>query len=329
MNIYDIAKKAGVSISTVSRVINNHPNVTQEKRDRVLTVLKESNYIPSAIAKSLVVKSTKTIGVLTLDIRHIHYANIAFIIEQSLSKKGYNVILCNTGDDQYEQEKYIRVLAEKQVDGVIMVGSVFSSQLIEACIDKYLSRTPVIMHNGTIKRHNVYSILSNETRGMKITIDYLISRGIREMVFVKEYDTWVAVEKQRIFKEMLQAAGLPFSNERVVRVSRGLEGGRQAVDIILKKGIPCSAFIGCDDITAVGVVQQLVVCGKKVPEDVSVIGFNNSTYSEVSVPQLTVVDNKMEAVGLGLARLLVDVLTGVDVPAVTSLQPTLIIRGSA
>ncbi len=294
-----------------------------------MAVLEESNYVPSAIAKSLVVKSTKTIGVLAQDIRHIHYANIAYVIEQSLSKKGYNVILCNTGDDHSEQEKYIRVLAEKQVDGVIMVGSVFSSPLIEASIDKYLPKTPVVMHNGKIQRDNIYSIFSNETLGMELSIQYLYEKGIRDMIFLKEYDTWVAQEKQKVFRERLLALGLPYSNNRVVSLSRGLEGGRQAVDEVFASGIPCQAFLGCDDITAVGVIQQLQNTGRRVPEDVAVIGFNNSTYCEVSVPQVTVIDNKMESVGLGLARLLMDVLKGVDAPRDISLQPSLIVRGSA
>ena len=102
-----------------------------------------------------------------------------------------------------------------------------------------------------------------------------------------------------------------------------------AVEIVNEKGLKCEAYIGSDDITAVGIIKKLISEGKRVSEDVAVIGFNDSNYGEASCPQLTVIDNKCEAVGLALARMLVDVFHGVDIPVETTLAPTLIVRGSA
>ncbi|NJL24787.1 MAG: LacI family transcriptional regulator, partial [Calothrix sp. SM1_5_4] len=125
MNIYTLARLANVSISTISRVLNNYPHVAEDKRLRVQAILDKYNYVPNAAARNLVIKNTKTIGIVITDIRHAHYANIAFTIEQAMNEVGYIVILCNTGESTSEQTEYLKVLTKKQVDGIIIVGSVF------------------------------------------------------------------------------------------------------------------------------------------------------------------------------------------------------------
>ena len=294
-----------------------------------MAVLRMSDYVPSAIAKSLVVKSTNTIGVITMDVRHVHYANIAYTIEQKLSTQGYNVILCNTGADKEEQAKYLKVLAEKQVDGVILVGSVLSSEETAGNIKRFFPRTPVVMHNSNIRGDNIYNISSNEGVGIELCFDYLIQKGYKSIVFIKDYDTWVAAEKLKVYKQKLEDYGIPFSNKYVVGIESGLENGRKVVRILEERKVTYSGVIGCDDITAIGVLQELHATGKRVPEDVGVIGFNNSIFSEISVPGLTAIDNNMESIGLSLSRALIDVLQGKNIPSNISIYPELVIRGSA
>ena len=126
MNIYDIAREAGVSITTVSRVINHREQVNAITRERVEKVLKAHNYKPNATARNLVTKSSRTVAVLTIDIREPHYARTAYTIERELSHRGYEAIICNTGGELKETERYLQSLMEKDVDGIIMVGSVFN-----------------------------------------------------------------------------------------------------------------------------------------------------------------------------------------------------------
>ena len=127
MNIYDIAKEAGVSIATVSRVLNNKGTVSAATRARVEAILKQNNYTPSAIARGMVSKSMRTVAVLTVDIRVPHYARTAYTIEREFSRRGYEVILCNTGGDRAETLRYLQVVNQKQVDGIVLVGSVFDT----------------------------------------------------------------------------------------------------------------------------------------------------------------------------------------------------------
>ena len=127
MNIYDIAKEAGVSISTVSRVMNHKGNVNPETRKKVEEILEKNNYTPSAIARGMVSKSMKTVSVLTVDIRVPHYARTAYTIEREFSRRGYEVSLCNTGGELEETIKYLRTAREKKTDGIVLVGSVFNT----------------------------------------------------------------------------------------------------------------------------------------------------------------------------------------------------------
>jgi len=125
MNIYDIAKEAGVSIATVSRVLNNKGTVSAATRARVEAILKQNNYTPSAIARGMVSKSMRTVAVLTVDIRVPHYARTAYTIEREFSRRGYEVILCNTGGDRAETLRYLQAVNQKQADGIVLAASVF------------------------------------------------------------------------------------------------------------------------------------------------------------------------------------------------------------
>lgn len=127
MNIYDIAREAGVSIATVSRVLNHKDTVRADTRAKVEKVLKRCNYAPSAIAQGMVSKSLHTVAVLTVDIRDSHYARTAYTIEREFGRRGYEVILCNTGGDRAETLRTLQAVAQKQVDGLILVGSIFNT----------------------------------------------------------------------------------------------------------------------------------------------------------------------------------------------------------
>ena len=144
MNIYDIAKKAGMSISTVSRVLNHKTNVTPTTRKKIEAILKEYNYSPNAIARGLVSNSMETIAVVTVDIRVPHYAKQAYTVEQAFSSLGYNVLVCNTGGKLNETKKYMKMLSEKQIDGVVLVGSVFNDICKDPEIVTYLKNLPVV-----------------------------------------------------------------------------------------------------------------------------------------------------------------------------------------
>jgi LacI family transcriptional regulator len=330
VNIYDMAKEAGVSISTVSRVLNNHPNVKKSTKEQVMAVLKKHDYVPSAVAKSLVNKSTNVIAVMAVDVRHLHYANIAFTIEQKLSASGYNTILCNTGYDRKKMFEYIRVLAEKQVDGVIMVGSVLSSEETAESIEKYLKDTPIVMHNTTLSGPNIYNFSTEESYGIDLSMDFLVNgKGVREIAYIQDYDTLVGNQKRHEYRKKLKEFGIDYNKNLLVKTDSGLNGGITAIKELYRRNADYAAIIGCDDITCLGAIQELERLGKRIPGDVKVIGFNNTVFSQISNPPMTVIDNKEEMTGIMLARAITDILLGRDLPSHTLLYPELIKRGTA
>lgn len=148
MTIYDIAKEAGVSASTVSRVINNRPGVSIEVRRKVQRILKKYDYFPSETARGLVNQTSKIIGILVDDLRTSHHTEGAYIIERELAKLGYCCIILNTGTDDKSKADYLKVLKQRRVDGAVLMGSSFQSQEVEKAITKYLPNRPVVMANG-------------------------------------------------------------------------------------------------------------------------------------------------------------------------------------
>ena len=170
MNIYDIAKEAGVSISTVSRVLNHKDRVNPETKRRVEEILEKYDYKPSAIARGMVSKSMKTVSILTVDIRVPHYSRTAYTIEREFSRRGYEVTLCNTGGEVEETEKYLRTVLEKKVDGIVLVGSVFNTICKKPEISSLLKKVPVVLANGKLELPNSYSVLVDDRYGVALAV---------------------------------------------------------------------------------------------------------------------------------------------------------------
>jgi DNA-binding LacI/PurR family transcriptional regulator len=145
---------------------------------------------------------------------------------------------------------------------------------------------------------------------------------------VIDYRTWVAEEKIERYKRSLAEHGLSWSADTIIRVSSGFENGQNAAQVLLQRSIEFDSIIGCDDVTAIGMVKEFKAHGLSIPGDVGIIGFNNSVFSKLSEPPLTVIDNKSSTIGTGLSRILIDILQGRDVAHSTSILPELIIRES-
>lgn len=328
MNIYDVAKEAGVSIATVSRVLNSPTLVSEKTRKKVNDILSKHNYTPNAIARGLVVKSMKTVGVLTIDIRDTYYANVAYTIEHEFSKCGYTVILCNTGGDAEEKARYIKVLAEKKVDGMILVGSVFNDRKIDKSVENIAQTIPVVSVNGYASAKNTFSIICDDASGVTSCVEHLYNLGHRKLVYLQDTDTFSAQSKVQGFLDGIKKFGLSPSECKVVNVEKGIDSAVAASDKLIDSGFKFTALIAGEDISAIGAMNRLAALGKRIPEDVSIIGFNNSGMTRCCTPELTSVDNKMESMGVGAVRILSDVLEGRNVALKTVITPELIVRSS-
>lgn len=303
MNIYDIAREAGVSIATVSRVLNHKDTVRADTRAKVEKVLKRCNYAPSAIAQGMVSKSLHTVAVLTVDIRDSHYARTAYTIEREFGRRGYEVILCNTGGDRAETLRTLQAVAQKQVDGLILVGSIFNTICQGAEMENLLRRMPVVLANGTLALPDAYSVMVDDCRGVEMAVEHLVKTGRRNLYYIKDKSTDSAAAKAKGFLSGTAAAGLD-ADGHILETGETLEDGIRAV-------------------------QQLLAEGIRVPEETAVVGYDNSTYARLCEPELTSVDNKPEQVALLCVQLLQSRIEhGEDYSSVT-LQPELVQRQSS
>lgn len=307
MNIYDIAREAGVSIATISRVVNGKETVSEKTRQKVEAVLARYHYMPDQIARGLVTKTTRTVAVMTINIRDIYYANVAYTIEQGLSRYGYNVLLCNTGEDTQEKLRYIRSVIQKKVDSIVFVGSVFKDEALDNAIRSIAVRIPVIMVNGYLDAENVYSVICDDREGIIRAVKYLAAKGRGNPVYLKDVDTFSARAKVDGFKA---AVGEEAAADRIVHVNRSIEGGFAGVENLLETGRAFDCVICGDDITAVGAVKCLRRHGIDVPGKIAVIGFNDSLLAECCDPALTSVDGQMTHLGRVAVDTLIRVLSG-------------------
>lgn len=328
MNIYDIANEAGVSITTVSRVLNHKENISKKTKDKVEAILKKYNYIPNAIARGLATKSMKSIGIVTTNITDMHHAKSAYTMEREFNKLGYSVILCNTGSKTEESINYIKMLSERNIDGIILMGSVFNNNDIQSTISTYISNIPTVLQNGFLDIENTYSVLVDDSYGISMCVDHLFEKGHTDIIYVKDMNTYSAVQKKEGFLIGMNKHGLKLDENSIITTECGLDGGRSAVQKLIKSNKKFTAIIFGEDITAIGAMKELRDLGLNVPKDVAIIGFNNSILAECCYPELTSVDNKVETTSFLSVKLLSDLIEKKNVASNILVRPELVIRKS-
>ena len=307
VTIYDIAEEAGVSPSTVSRVINNRPGVGPETRQRLKKLLKEHNYFPNETARSLVNRSSKSVGILIDDIRTIHHTQGAYIIERRLAEVGYSSIILNMGSDSKSHRDYIEVLRKRRVDGLVLMGSTFQNDVIKSSITEHLSDIPVIMANGYLDLPNTYGILADEQNGIANCVELLYKQGRTNLVFVIDTDTPSNKLKQLGFEQATNRLGLA-DKAAIYRSESSLAGAYNATQKIVKERPNVDGIIYTVDLIATSAVRALTDMDISIPDQIAVIGVDNSIYGEISNPKLTSLDNKLLDLSMAAAETLINVL---------------------
>lgn len=312
MTIYDIAQEAGVSASTVSRVINKKKGVNKQNRILVEALLKKYNFEPNASARGLVQQSTKIIGILMSDIRTSHHAEGVYFIEHELKKYGYNCIIINSGFSDAAREESIRTLFSRRVEAIVLVGSTFQAENVRKAILEYLEGLPVIIENGYINLPNVYSVLADEQNGISDCVRLLYSRGKRRPAFINRGETPSNNLKILGFKNALRELS-GYEKPPVLQLDIGNDEWQDSYDATLRliKEYPdTDSIIYATDLLANAGIQALKDAGYSIPGQIAVIGVDNSTYAKISSPKLTSLDNKLEQLSITCADILVRVLQG-------------------
>ena len=326
MNIYDIATKAGVSIATVSRVLNGSPNVSAKTKEKVLHVINEEGYTPNIFARGLNLNTMKMIGILCTDVSDIYYAKAVSIIENALRQYGYDSLLCSTGNKLGDKQKYIDLLLAKRVDALIIIGSTFKEESDNSHIEKAASKVPTIIINGLIDVPNTYCVTCDEYTAMYENVVALIKKGCHDILYLYDVESYSGMQKLNGYRAALKDCGLPVPSALTLKVDKEPAAIEAAVTHLMNKGIPFSAVLASEDLLAISAMHALYKKGYKVPEDIPVIGFNNSLLCECSMPKLTSVDNMVDTLCNTAINVLRDVFDNKTVTPKMTLSAKLVER---
>lgn len=311
MNIYDVAKEAGVSIATVSRVINNNGSVNPKTKEKIEEVIKKLGYVPNAIARGLATNSTKTIGVLVPDIRNTFHAESAFALEQDLYKNGYSSILCNTTESLKQKIDYLYLMEMKKVDAIFLVGAAYGEDELISEIKKINEKVPVVMLNNSIE--GILSIHCDSTYGIKSSIKYLKDKGYKHPMYVshkKVFDTRAYTTKLEGF---YQGMDLYFPNiDKNIIESKDDEKSNKYIVNYIKKNKFIDAIQFEKDTMAVKFMKLAISEGLDIPNDVAIIGFDNIDVTEFTQKKISTIDHKIKEHCDLAVKLLMDILKGKD-----------------
>jgi LacI family transcriptional regulator len=303
-----VAEKAGVSTSTVSHVINNTRVVSDDVRERVLAVIAEMRYIPSAVARSLKNDKTHTIGMMIPNNSNPYFAELIQGIEDASFKLGYNIILCNAYDDAKKQAAYLRVLMEKRIDGLILVASGDDEELSEILRDMPM---PKVVVDREVRGVDADFIEADHERGGYLATRYLASLGHRDIACVSG-PIHLPPSRDRVhgYQRALSELGLPFNSHFLLHSDFTSEGGYTAFKHLLGlQHRPTAVFAG-NDLMAFGGMCAANEAGVRVPDDLSVIGYDDIALASYSTPRLTTMSQPKYEMGETIARALVERIQG-------------------
>lgn len=297
--INDVAREAGVSITTVSRVLNNNYPVKKETREKIEKAIEKLNYKPNAMARSLITKRTSVLGVIVPGITNLFFPTIVEAIEEYTKKEGYNILLCNTVGDFKEEKEVVKQLLSRQVDGIIVIDPRFEN-IKDGFYDETSKNIPTIIVNGAPFGSKCNFVSYDEEIGTNEAFEYLMELGHKKIAFVRGHKSFSYDIKEKIYKEIIEKNNLSYVN--VIDVGRGnssevVKSTQIELETILLGDNRPTAVFACNDLMAVGVINACSNLGVRVPEDISVIGFDNTMLASISNPKLTSVDQNMKEIG--------------------------------
>lgn len=324
----DVARVAGVSTSTVSHVINGDRFVSEAVREKVLQAVKQLNYAPSALARSLKINQTRTIGMLLTASSNPFYAEVVRGVERSCYERGYSLILCNTEGDPERMSRSLETLLQKRVDGLLLMCSE-SSALSPDIMGRYPSLPTVMMDwapfegcGGVIK--------DNSLQGGEIATRYLIAQGYRRIACITgPLDKTTAHNRLEGYRKAMDDAKLPRPSFYEVSGDFEFASGYRAMQQLLTLEQPPEAVFACNDAMAVGVYRALHQAGLSIPDDVAVMGYDDIELARYLSPPLTTIQQPKDELGeLAIDTLLYRMTDPDSPPNVLTLTPELAVRES-
>jgi LacI family transcriptional regulator len=330
VTIKDIARLANVSHTTVSRAMNDKSRIRNETKEKILSIAKELNYRPDFIARSLVIRRTRTLGLVITTIANPFYNELAQGIETTARGLGYNIILCSTHSDLTTEKQHIEMLRSKGVDGMIFSSAHMGDPNILVLAEEGF---PIVMVNRRtyhpVVKEKVDYVGIDNILGGYLAVEHLIKLGHKRIgVIGGSSDSSVGFERLEGGKKALEAYGLKPTTEYFLDGDFLKESGYRGGKRFLKMEEPPTAIFATNDYMALGAYQAIVEEGTKVPEEMAIVGFNDIEFTAMKGIELTTIGQKKYEMGALAVKALIERIEGKrsEVPQEIILQPELIIR---
>ncbi|HYG56936.1 MAG TPA: LacI family DNA-binding transcriptional regulator [Symbiobacteriaceae bacterium] len=326
--IRDVAKAAGVGVGTVSRVLNKSGYVKPETRERVLGAAAELGFVPSQPARSLVRKSTATVGLIIPDITNPFFPAVTRGVEDAASEAGYTVFLCNTDNDPAMEALDVHKLRERWVDGIIFVGTSDRRELVAGLQAQGI---PVVVTDRQVDDLDVDSVVVDNVQSARAAVRYLIDLGHTRIAHAAGHRrTRTGLDRYNGYRLALEEAGLPYDESLVVWGEFTLDSGCHAGQVLFGRAPRPTAIFAGNDLMAMGVMRAADEAGLSVPEDLSLVGFDDIQMAGLLRPGLTTVHQPAYDMGRLAMSMLLERIGGSTAGAGRRhvFQPELIVRGT-
>ncbi len=294
MSLEEVAKRAGVSTATVSRVLNNLDIVRASTRERVLKAIKELNYQPNLHARTLAGGRSNTIGMIASNLENPFFFDVFRSLEMHARMHGYEVVVAHTDYDPERLVRSVRLMIGRRVAGLAVVVSEMDPALIK---ELHASRTPCVFYDVGKPQERMTNIRVNYRRGIERLVEYLHDLGHRRLAFIGHHTTLAPTSEREVAFLNSVKRFAPEMEWRTDTDRDGFDGGRLAVQRLLSSGFQPTAIVCVNDFMAIGVMRSLREHGLRIPEDVSVTGFDNIRLAEYAEPPLTTVHIPRDEIG--------------------------------
>ncbi len=329
--IKDIAKAAGVSVTTVSRALNGYSDVSERTRKKIKQIADDLSYSPNALARSLVMNKTKTIGLLVSGIsREGAKDNIVFEVltgvNEYCGQVDYDIVLFNTSSSQQKQKTYTQLCRERRVDGVVIQGIKNDDPYLMEVVE---SDIPCVLVDIPIQGDTVGYVATDNVAGAKEAVQHLINLGHKQIGMINGHDrAFVSQERIQGYKDGLERNHLPYNQNLVYNGGFSEKQAEESAISLLKKFPETTAIFCASDLMAFGVMRAAKRVGREVPKELSIIGYDNINLSSYVTPSLTTISQDMFQIGYSAAGLLIELLEGGNPPRSKIVSHELVVRES-
>lgn len=305
-----VAAELGVSITTVSKVLNNQPDIGPATRARVLKKVEQLGYRPNAVARSLTLRRTNTLGVIIPDLMHSFFVEIVAGIESVVSSRGYALLLCSSGEDAAKERKELETLRQRQVDGMVFAAAHATgnadllAQLVEA------GKCLVMIDRDDHPDIRCHRVLTDDERVGWLATSHLLSLRHRAIAHIAGPPIVHARRRERGYRQALRDSRIPVRPEWVIRAGFLERDGYEAMRQLLRVRPRITAVFGANDPTAIGAMKAIWDAGLRVPEDIAVVGAGNIAHGDVLRVPLTTVSWSRQEMGTRAAELILEQVEG-------------------